>query len=578
MREIGEVMHCPDCSEANPERARFCLACGRSLVAPEAASATTLGDERRLVTVLFADVVGSTRLAARLDPEDWKAVINGAFARLTPPIYRYGGTIPQFLGDGFLALFGAPVAHEDDAQRAVRAALELIDAAGAYRDEVRDRIGSDLAVRVGINSGPSVFGAVGTDLQHERLAVGETVNVASKLQARAEPMTALISDTTRKLLPDGFELEDRGPFDVHGIGPVRGFVPRRAPAGSDAGTRSLSIGGPMVGRAAELERVANATADARAGIGRVVLVFGEPGMGKSRLLREWEAIATEGGTRWAQANMPAYAASVAYRFAGEAVRALMALASSADSADLDSALERAPTVGRIDGARRHLADLLSIRLPDVEGAMTQPLSPQGLQARYIELVRALVVDVASEPTVLVLNDAHWSDPSSISLIAPLLSLHAELPLVVCVTARPDPDSPGRAVAQSARDVARDRLMEISLEALPAAATGELVANLLDGAPPPDGLVGFVESRAEGNPLFVEELVRMLVDSTLLARSRGSWHFDRAGSDRIPDTLQALLAARIDRLDPQARTALRIASVIGRQFPVPVLERMLGWAS
>jgi class 3 adenylate cyclase len=538
---------------------------------------TAASDERRLVTVLFADVVGSTSLASRLDAEDWKSLINGAFATLAPPIYRYEGTIPQFLGDGFLALFGAPVAHEDDAQRAVRAALELIDGAERYAEEVRERIGAEFAVRIGIHTGPAVFGAVGTDVHHEFLAVGETVNVASRLQASAEPMTVLVSGSTRRLLPDGFELDDAGPIDLRGLDtPIGAFVPRRAPVDAEASVGTLSFASPMVGRATELDQLVRVDAEARAGIGQVVLLLGEPGIGKSRLLREWRAIATEDGMRWAQANMPAHASGEAYRLASEAVRALMALGPSATSADLDAALEEAPSAAGIDGARRYLADLLSIPLPDANDA-AESLTPQGRQARYIEVTRAAARDVASEPLVLVLNDVHWSDPSSIALLTPLIALHAERPLVVCVTARPDKDIPGWRLVESARDIAGRAVLEISLESLPVEATTELVTNLLDAPVPPHGLVEFVDGRADGNPLFVEEIVRMLVDSGTVARADRRWEFDAGGSEDVPETLQGLLAARIDRLDPEARTALRIASVIGRQFSVPVLERMLGWA-
>ena len=580
-------MICPDCSQANHEHTRVCLTCGRSLdragndpaVPPQGSALTTLGDERRLVTVLFADVVGSTSLAAQLDAEDWKSLINGAFATLAPPIYRYGGTIPQFLGDGFLALFGAPVAHEDDPQRAVRAALELIDAARRYREEVREVIGTDFAVRVGITTGPAVFGAVGTEMHRDILAVGETVNVAARLQSCAQPMTALMSGATRRLLPDSFEVDDAGPVDVRGLdGPIPAFVPRRAPADSEASARPLSFASPMVGRGAELDHVVSAAADARRGIGRIVVILGEPGIGKSRLLREAQAAVTEQGTRWAQANMPAHAMGVAYRLAGEAIRAIVGLGPSAAPADLDGVLGRSPNAARIPGARRYLADLLAIPLPDDDAEATKPLSPQGRQARYIELTRGLTRDVASDPLVLVLNDAHWSDPSSVSLLTPILALHAQLPLLVCVTARPDADAAGWRLVTSARDVGARRLSEVSLDSLTSEATGELLANLLGAAALPDGLVEFVDERAEGNPLFVEEVVRMLVDSDVLVRAEEGWRFDRPASDRIPETLQALLAARIDRLDPNARTALKIASVIGRQFSVPVLERMLGWAS
>jgi adenylate cyclase len=424
-----------------------------------------------------------------------------------------------------------------------------------------------------------VYGGVGTDAHREFLAVGETVNVAARLQSSAEPMTALISAATRRLLPVGFEVVDVGPVEVRGLDtPVGAFVPRRAPADLEASGRTMSFASPMVGREAELDQLVDATREGRAGAGRVVLLVGEPGVGKSRLVREWRARVADHGLRWTQASMPAYASGEAYRLAAEAMRAIIGIGPLGEADDLDAALERMPRAAGIDGARRHLADLLSIPLPESDEAAVEPLSPQGRQARYIELVRAAVRDVASEPLIVVLNDAHWSDPASVSLLTPLLALHAELPLLVCITTRPDTDTPGWRLASAARSVGGRGLLEISLETLLIEGVRELLANLLVSDDVPRGLVDFVHARTDGNPLFVEEVVRMLIDSELLVRSSDGWHFDPSGGDQVPETLQALLAARIDRLDAEARMTLRIASVIGRQFAVPVLERMLKWSS
>jgi class 3 adenylate cyclase len=586
-------VHCPECLQANPDDARFCLRCGTPLGSVEAEDrlrqvtaatpaslatklrAAPMGDERKLVSILFADVVGSTQLAENLDAEEWKELINGAFDRITAPIHRYEGTVAQFLGDGFLAFFGAPVTHEDDADRAVRASLDLIDAARAYGKDVRERAGLDFAVRVGIHSGPVVVGAVGTDLHYEYLAVGDTVNVAARLQAAAEPMTVLISERTRRLLSDGFEVADERLIDVRGrADPIRVFTARTVPVGTEHSHPPAPLASPMVGRAEELEQLIEATRATRAGVGRLVVIVGEPGIGKSTLVREWRAAERERRTGWAQANMPAHASGIPYHLAAEAVRAMLGLEPGADEAALDSVLRAAGADGRLLSGRPYLAALLSIPLAEDQVAAAPALSPQGRQARYIELVLAVARTVARSPLVLVLNDVHWSDASSVAILTPLLALHAELPLLVAVVARPDADAPGWRLVEVARELSGAGLVEISLDPLQLGDGDQLLANLIGQPDVPAGVADLVRQRGEGNPLFVEEIVRMLIEREFLVRSDGGWELRPNASSDIPDTLQGLLAARIDRLDADTRRALRVASVIGRQFSVPVLERLL----
>jgi class 3 adenylate cyclase/tetratricopeptide (TPR) repeat protein len=530
-------------------------------------------DERRLVSVVFVDVVGSTRLAEGLDPEDWKALINGAFTALTIPIHRYEGTVAQYLGDGFLAFFGAPVAHEDDATRSVRAGLEVVEAARNYASDVRQRFGLEFAVRVGIHTGPVVVGDVGTDLRREYLAVGDTVNVAARLQSQAQPMAVLISDSTKRLVSDGFALDDAGVVEIRGrVEPIRTFAPRRTTSGPDVLRDELSYSAvPMIGRTDELERLLAATDATRAGVGRLVVLVGEPGIGKSRLLREWR-VAADRGVRWTQANMPAHASSVAYYLAGEVIRAMLELTREADSQALDEVIRRSDVDGTLSEGRALLASLLSIGLADADPSSPH-LTPLGRQARYLQLIRAVACARSQEPHVVALNDVHWSDPSSVALLGRLMELHAELPLLVCVVARPDSQVPGWRLVEAARESAGAGIVEISLEALPRDQASQLVGQLL-GGDVPDELTEFVVRRTDGNPLFIEETVRMLVERRFVTRHDGASRFEGRDADDIPANLQGLLAARIDRLEPHVRHALRVASVIGRTVPVGVLDRLL----
>ena len=329
-------MQCPGCHSDNPVAARFCLNCGTALIlgcsncqaelpagarycmncgqpvgfvteaddvrhrrlsaaapaqlAEKAHAAAHLAGERRMVTVLFADVVGSTALAEELSPELWAATMNGAFDHITPTIYRYEGTIAQMVGDGLLAFFGAPVAHEDDPVRAVRAALELVEEAGEYARELLTRHGFEFAMRACVNTGPVVVGPVGDDLKYEYTAMGGAVNLAARLKFSAGQMSVLISENTQRFVAPVFHCEDRGTIDIAGrADPVRVYEVRgqRSEPGSMRGLAGLE--GPMVGRDREIAALMQLCDTVRAGLGRAVVVIGEPGLGKTRLIAEWKA-------------------------------------------------------------------------------------------------------------------------------------------------------------------------------------------------------------------------------------------------------------------------------------------------
>ncbi len=301
-------MKCPSCGTANPDDSRFCNACGsrldqtaggdaaldpflpRDLLAKlEAARAgRAMEGERRVVTMLFCDVKGSTAMAETLDPEDWAEVMNGAFQRLIAPIYRYEGTLARLMGDAIFAFFGAPIAHEDDPQRAVWAGLDIVSGIAAYKEQVKAERGLDLDVRVGVNTGPVMVGQVGSDLRLEYTAMGDAVNVAARMEQAAEPGTVQITAETHRLVEPLFDLESRGSIEVKGkADPVEAFrvLGRRAEPGPTRGMR----GSPLVGRDREMEQLHTAIEEALSGGGRIVSLVGEAGLGKSRLVEETRA-------------------------------------------------------------------------------------------------------------------------------------------------------------------------------------------------------------------------------------------------------------------------------------------------
>src|ERR671920_2077984 len=322
----GLKMNCPNCQSVNPDGARFCLNCGNQLEAQ-----VRVDGERKYVTVLFADVVDSTGLGERLDPEQVAAIMNGAFAFLDASVTKYGGTVARLLGDAILAFFGAPVAHEDDAERAVRAGLDIQAATREYAELVEQDYGVDFEVRVGINTGLAVLAAMGGEIRTEYTAMGDTTNVAARMQSAAMPGTVLISASTYNLVKGLFEFESRGATMVKGKStPIQTYevlAPRDVP-GKVRGLEGEGLTSPLVGRAAEFRLVHDKLEEvAREGHGAFVAVVGEAGLGKSRLLAEVRKLAKAGsqGSRppvaWLEGRALSYEQAVTYYPSRQGIRA-----------------------------------------------------------------------------------------------------------------------------------------------------------------------------------------------------------------------------------------------------------------
>ncbi len=601
------VPRCSNCQVELPAGARFCVNCGQPMrgstpaddarlsrlaaAAPnplveKVRAADHLAGERRVVTILFADVVGSTALSEQLDAETWMAIMNGAFDRITPAIYRYEGTIARLVGDGLWAFFGAPVAHEDDPIRAIRAALDLLDAARQYAAEVRRKHDIDFAMRACLNTGAVVVGPVGDDLTYEYTAMGGAVNLAARLKFAAQPMTVLITESTYRFASPLLECTDLGPIEVKGrtepvhIYQVDGL---RAEPGRVRGLAPAGLQSPMVGRDAELTTLTQLCEAVRAGLGRAVLVVGEPGLGKTRLIAEWRAVVA--GTKheplplWAEGHCLSHGQGLAYHLLLDLLRSIVGIPEAASETEAHSALrvftEELFGDSMLD-IYAPLGHLLSLNLEAEAAERIQLLDPQALQAQYLAAVRRLLVTVASrQPLVLILEDLHWADPSSTELLIKLLPLASTTPLLFCLVTRPDRDAPGWKLVAAARETLGGSLTEITLGALSETDSRQLVANLLAIEALPEDLRTLILKKAEGNPFFVEEVIRMLIDRGAIVQRNGGWF---AGAEleslEIPDNLQGLLLARIDRLPDEAKYILRVASVIGRQFPVKVLEHVL----
>lgn len=605
---------CPNCGSPVSPQAKYCKICGFDLSRGEmtmrAATVTRTKDldelrraappriatkilaereqltgERKLVTALFADIVGSTAMAEQMDPEDWREIVAGAHRRVSEAVYRYEGTIAQLLGDGVLAFFGAPLAHEDDAERAIRAALDIRASIQAYAAELASSKKADaFAMRVGLNTGLVVVGNIGSDLHMEYLAVGETVNLAARMQTAADPGTVLVTAATYRLAGSVFEYEDRGKIPIKGKSePVQVYRVLRQVKGAGRPRGIAGLSSPLVGRHREFSTLLQITGELRQGRGSTVAILGEAGMGKSRLVSEWRkaALAESGETLlgWCEGRCLSYGASMAHHLSTDILRALIGASADAGEGELEVAL-RGTLEGvlpdLIEEVYPYLGHLLGVRLEEEMGRRVKFLDGPTLQAKYVSAYSSLLRATSRlAPLVMIFEDIHWADPSSVELLSHVMPIVAEAPLVFAFVTRPDRDSVGWKLITQSHEIAGAGAIEIHLTPLSQTDSQHLVQNLLEIEALPPRVRELILAKAEGNPFFVEEVIRMLIDQGVIAPVEGEWVVAREVPElEIPDTLQGVLTARIDRLPEDAKRALQIASVIGRKFQVRVLQRVL----
>ena len=592
--------------------AKFCSTCGQALESASAGDeaiharlsatapaplitkmrAARLTGERKPVTALFVDVVGSTGLAERIDPEDWTVIINEAFDLMSRAVFRYEGTIAQLQGDALLAFFGAPVAHEDDPERAIFAALDMFDSIAEFARQLKAAQGIEFNIRAGVNSGPVLVGNVGSDLRYEYTALGDAVNVAARMQTAAQPGTVLITEMTRRLTGDTFELDDRGDLEVKGKSePVHAFLVlgRKAAPARRRGLESVGLDSPMVGRDEPLRRLVEAFSVVQAGRGRIAFIVGEPGIGKSRLLVELRRGASAGadarGLTWVEGRCVSYGRNLPYHLLIDLVRSILDLPFAAAGDEgrtlLEQRLEAILGTGHPELAdtARYLANLLSLPARGDEAERTAG-DPDFLQGRYVAALHRLLRNVSSRgPMIVVCEDLHWADPASVEVARQLMPLVSQLPILFVGALRAETDSDGWSLLGLARDLSGQALVELTLDRLSDADSRTLVANLLEIESLPGHVRDLILARAEGNPFFVEEVVRMLIERGVIVSQGTRWvATDEVETIEIPETLHGLLLARIDQLPDEAKRSLRIAAVIGRQFPVRVLERVIGEAT
>jgi class 3 adenylate cyclase len=515
--------------------------------------------ERKQVTVLFADVKGSMDLAEQHDPEEWRKIMQRFFSILTDAVERFEGTVDKFTGDGIMAVFGAPIAHEDHGRRACYSALQMLDDVGEYAAELRRAQGLNFSVRIGINSGEVVAGALGPgSSQGDYTAIGHTVGLAQRMEALAEPGRAYLTESTAALAEGFLELEDLGEFEIKGASrPVRVF--RLEGVGEARSRLDLSRArgfSRFVGREGEMATFEDALAEARDGEGRAIAVVAEAGIGKSRLCLEFAERCRDEGLEVFEAQAQSHGKSIPYMPVLQMLRAYFGIGDREQERTAREKIAGRALLLDPDFAEDLpvLFDFLGV--PDPERPVPALSADARKRALGRILGRLLHAPNRRHTVVILVEDLHWIDEASDEMLGMLIGSIKATNTLVLVNFRPEYSPPW------ARDGA---YREIALEPLSEAATAELLADLAGDDPSLDGLEGLIHTRTQGNPFFIEEIVRELVESAYLEGERGAYRLARPVEDAgVPPTVQAILSSRIDRLSPDGKRLLQVASVLGKE--------------
>ncbi|MBI1733696.1 MAG: AAA family ATPase [Candidatus Rokubacteria bacterium] len=596
---------CPRCGAALRPNARFCGGCGAALAEDDAAARanpaapasaparrgsptfrpytpkhladkilnarSALEGERRQVTVLFADLAGFTALAERLDPEEVHRILDTCFALITDEVHRFEGTINQYTGDGVMALFGAPIAHEDSPRRAVHAALGMQRAIRRYARELADERGITLAMRVGLNTGPVVVGRIGDDLRMDYTAVGDTTNLAARMQQIARPGSVVVTEATHRGILGFFETLDLEEVAVKGHSPVRAFEvvrPRGQRSRLDVAVeRGLTR---YVGRAPELALLRDRFAEAKAGHGQVVFVQGEAGMGKSRLLLELRRALAQQGEEftWLEGQCISFGQSVPYLPIIDQLRKNFGIEEFDGEPEIIAKVEHgARRLGQLEAHTPFLRYLLAADPGDPAiGGMDAAARRQ----RIFAAIRALTLRGASiRPLVLVFEDLHWMDSNSEEYLTATMDSVAAARVMLILTYR---------IGYTPPFGARSFHTVCMLTPVSEAETMAIATSVLGVEALPAELRDALMAKAEGVPLFIEEVTRTLLDLGVLRRDGEGYRFVKGLSDAsVPETIQGIIMARLDRLGEEGKRTVQLASVIGRQFLVRLLGRVGGMA-
>ena len=578
---------CPECNASNPPEFNFCGKCGHKLNEPPGSIAvhypkpqdytpkhladkilttrSSIEGERKLVTVLFADVANFTSISENLDPEEVHRLMDGCFKVLMEEIHRFEGTINQFTGDGVMALFGAPVAHEDHGRRACQAALAIQKSMEGYGEGVKKEYGIDFKMRVGLNSGPVVVGSIGDDLRMDYTAVGDTTNLASRMESMARPGTILVSKNTYRLVRDFFDFKNLGHFEVKGKKEPQeifellgmGDVDTRIAASVAKGLTQF------IGRDSAIRSLTDAYNRAKSGSGQVVGIVGDAGVGKSRILLEFRNQLPAEEFIYLEGQCLPFGGTMAYLPLLEILRSYFNIKEGDPESLIRKNLEAG--VGRLDdrlhGISAPFFDLLSIDSADAD---YEKLSPRQKRERIFEAIRDLLIyESQNKPVIAVVEDLHWIDKTSEEFLDYLTGWLSGARILLLLLYRPEYNHPWGSKSFYNR---------VGLEQLDSGSSAELIRSMLQGCDAVPKLEEFILERTAGNPFFVEELTHTLLENGSIRCEDGRCQLlDNLTEIEVPDTIEGIISARMDRLQEDIKRTMQLASVIGRYFPYRILE-------
>ncbi|HME45218.1 MAG TPA: adenylate/guanylate cyclase domain-containing protein [Syntrophorhabdales bacterium] len=578
---------CPHCHRPLLQQARYCDQCGfellteaeppvidyaqprsytpRFLIEKIIKQKGAVEGERKLITVLFADVVNYTAISEKLDPEEVHRLMDRCFKLLMDEIHKYEGTITQFSGDGIMALFGAPIAHEDHARRACHAALSIQEAMKPFSGKVKTEWNVDFSMRVGLNSGLVIVASIGDDLHMDYTAIGDTINLASRMESMAAAGSILVSEYTERAARDFFTFRARGKLAVKGRNqPVEAFELVGAGAVDTRIAAAVAHGlAKFVGREREVGGLSRALEKVESGVGQVIGLVGEAGVGKSRLVLEFRRMLEDRSCLYLEGHCLHFGSTIAYLPILEMLKSYFSITEQMREATIRKHIQE-----RIEGFSGHLAHLRSpiheLLSVTVEDDTYLRLEPRQRRERTFEALRDLFIRVSQEaPVILVVEDLHWVDNTSEDFLTYLIGWLANTRILLILLYRPQYTHPW---------ANRSYYMRLGLDELAMTARQQLLESLLAGAPVTGDLRDFIISRAGGNPLFIEELTSALQEKGYIRKTEDGYTLAKKNSEiQVPDTVQGIIAARIDRLDEELKRTMQIASVLGRGFPFSILD-------
>ncbi len=523
--------------------------------------------ERRTVTVLFVDAVGSVSTGEKLAHEELHRMVRECTARMAEAVHRYEGTVAQFRGDGIMALFGAPIAHEDTARRGIAAALAMRESLQAYERELRDRGAKAFTYRIGLNTGPVIVGKIGDDLSMDYTAIGDTVNLASRMEQWAPPGKIYITDATRRMAPGYFEFSDLGTLEVKGKAElVQAWEVERERSSRTRLDAAVDHGlTPYVGREHQSSILHGHLDQAKAGQGQVVFVSGDAGIGKSRLLLEFQRSLDGQDVTWLKGQCISYGRNIPYLPIIELLKRNL---------NIDDGDDEVTIIRRIDERALNWDEATRPAAPYVKflfnvdpgDQRVAEMDPMERRAGVLDALRSLLIRGSSQrPVVMVIEDLHWIDEKSEEALAALVDVAASARVLMILTYRPG-------YAHSLGD--RAYYSRIALQSLAPEDSGVLLEHVLNIEQCPEEIKALITAKAEGNPFYIEEVTKSLIESGAVKRSNGTLTLTRAVSELyVPETIEEVILTRIDRLAGDAREAIQLASVIGREFTARLLDRM-----